>query len=130
MLFVKPLDMLRQDCSWLILHLKSIFISNMDAVTTRTLAVVAIRQIILRPMVSFGIKPFWPNNLIKANSVIFNKQSISWARTIPLATAIITDEVTGTPLILNALIVSIIFFLITPETNVGLPLFFIVISSE
>ena len=54
--------------------------------------------------------------------------SLAW--TIPFATALITEEVTGALLNLRALIVSIVFYIRVSESKVGLPLLFMTIHSE
>lgn len=74
------------------------------------LAVVAIRRVILRPRVSIRYKTFLAQSFDKDKCPPFSTSRVlSLAWTIPLATALMTEEVTGAPLSLNALIVSIVF---------------------
>ena len=93
--------------------------------------VVAIRRVILRPRVSARYKTFLAQLFDKDKWPPFPTSSVlSLAWTIPFATPLITEEVTGALLNLRALIVSIVFFIRVSRSKVGLPLLFMTIPSE
>ena len=64
-LIIKSLGMLCQACTWRIFRWKSSFVSDKSADATGTLAVVAIRRVIFRPMVSIRYKTFLAQSLDK-----------------------------------------------------------------
>ena len=71
---------------------------------------VAIRRVILRPRLSIRYKTVLAQSFDKDKWLPFSTSSVlSLAWTIPFETALITEEVTGAPLNLRALIVSTVF---------------------
>ena len=71
---------------------------------------VGIRRVILRPRVSLRYKTFLAKSFERDKWPPFSTSSaLSLARTIPFAAVLITEEGTGAPLNLRALIVFIVF---------------------
>ena len=85
---------------------------------------VAICRVILCSRVFIRYKTFLAQSFDKDKCPLFSTSIVlSLAWTIPFATALIREEMTGAPLNLRALIVSIVFFIRVSGSKVGLPCF-------